>query len=176
MPTIQIKKTGEEPGAASLAVTVPVEQVQEAEARATSVYQRRARLPGFRKGKAPAALVKRQFADDIRQQTLEDLIRESWKAALAQEALKPIADPHIHNLKWDVGAGGPVTFEFHVEVKPELTLERIGKFHLKRTMPKVTEEQVLAQLTALREQKAPWVRSEERRVGKEGRAEVGAGG
>jgi trigger factor len=107
MPTIQIKKTGEEPGAASLTVTVPVEQVQEAEARATSAYQQRARLPGFRKGKAPTALVKRQFAEDIRQQTLEDLIRESWKAALAQEALKPIADPHIHNLKWDAGA--PVT-------------------------------------------------------------------
>src|SRR5436309_149414 len=154
MPTIQIKKTGEEPGAASLAVTVPVEQVQEAEARATSVYQRRARLPGFRKGKAPAALVKRQFAEDIRQQTLEELIRESWKAALAQEALKPIADPHIHNLKWD--AGTPVTFEFHVEVKPELTLERVGKFHLKRTAPKVTEDRVLAQLNELREQKAPW--------------------
>jgi trigger factor len=157
MPTIQIKKTGEEPGAASLAVTVPPEQVHEAEARATSAYQRRARLPGFRKGKAPAALVKKQFADDIRQQALEELIRESWKAALAQEALKPVADPHVHNLKWDPAAGGPVTFEFHVEVKPELTLERIGKFHLKRTVPKVTEEQVLAQLTALREQKAPWV-------------------
>src|SRR6266576_3234318 len=156
MPAILIKKTGEEPGAASLAVTVPVEQVQEAEARATSAYQRRARLPGFRKGKAPAALVKRQFADDIRQQTLEDLIRESWKAALAQEALKPIADPHIHNLKWDAGAGGPVTFEFHVEVKPELALERIGKFHLKRAVPKVTEDRVLAQLNELREQKAPW--------------------
>ena len=156
MPTIQIKKTGEEPGAASLAVTVPVEQVQEAEARATTAYQRRARLPGFRKGKAPAALVKRQFADDIRQQTLEELIRESWKAALAQEALQPVADPHIHNLKWDAGAGGPVTFEFHVEVKPELTLERTGKFHLKRTAPKVTEDRVLAQLHELREQKAPW--------------------
>src|SRR5216110_1796008 len=154
MTAIQVRKTAEEPGAASLAVTVPVEQVQEAEARATSVYQRRARLPGFRKGKAPAALVKRQFADDIRQQTLEELIRESWKAALAQEALKPIADPHIHNLKWD--AGTPVTFEFHVEVKPELTLERIGKFHLKRTAPKVTEDRVLAQLNELREQKAPW--------------------
>jgi trigger factor len=156
MPTIQIKKTGEEPGAASLAVTVPLEQVQEAEARATSAYQQRARLPGFRKGKAPAALVKKQFAEDIRQQTLEDLIRESWKAALAQEALKPVADPHIHNLKWDAGTGGPVTFEFHVEVKPELALERIGKFHLKRTLPKVTEDQVLAQLNELREQKAPW--------------------
>jgi len=156
MPAILIKKTGEEPGAASLAVTVPVEQVQQAEARATSAYQRRARLPGFRKGKAPAALVKKQFADDIRQQTLEDLIRESWKAALAQEALKPVADPHIHNLKWDAGAGGPVTFEFHVELKPELALERIGTFHLKRTVPKVTEDRVLAQLNELREQKAPW--------------------
>src|SRR6266699_219132 len=154
MTAIQVRKTAEEPGATSLTVTVPLEQVQEAEARATSVYQRRARLPGFRKGKAPAALVKRQFADDIRQQTLEELIRESWKAALAQEALKPIADPHIHNLKWD--AGTPVTFEFHVEVKPELTLERIGKFHLKRTAPTVTEDRVLAQLNELREQKAPW--------------------
>src|SRR5437879_11304643 len=153
MTAILVRKTAEEPGATSLAVTVPLEQVQEAEARATTAYQRRARLPGFRKGKAPAALVKRQFAEDIRQQTLEDLIRESWKAALAQEALKPIADPHIHNLKWEAGAGGPVTFEFHVAVKPELALERIGKFHLKRTVPKVTEDQVLAQLHELRAQK-----------------------
>src|SRR2546427_3098398 len=154
MTAILVRKTAEEPGATSLAVTVPVEQVQEAEARATSAYQRRAPLPGVRKGKAPAALVKRQFAEDIRQQTLEELIRESWKAALAQEALKPIADPHLPKLQWD--AGTPLTFEFHVEVKPELTLERIGKFHLKRTAPKVTEDRVLAQLNELREQKAPW--------------------
>ncbi len=154
MPAILIKKTSEEPGAASLAVTVPVERVREVEERATSDYQRRARLPGFRKGKAPAALVKKQFAEDIRKHALEELIRESWTAALAQEALKPIADPHIHNLKWDVGA--PVTFEFHVEVKPDITLERLGNFQLKRTVPKVTEDHVLAQLNELREQKAPW--------------------
>src|SRR2546425_5491134 len=110
MPTIQIKKTGEEPGAASLAVTVPVEQVQEAEARATSVYQRRARLPGVRQGKAPAALVKRQFAEGIRQQTLEELICESWKAALAQGGPKPIADPPIPQIKR--GARAPRTLQF----------------------------------------------------------------
>src|SRR5256886_11967955 len=101
MTAIQVRKTAEEPGATSLAVTVPVEQVQEAEARATSVYQRRAPLPGVRKGKAPAAPVKRQFAEDIRQQKLEERIPESWKAALAQEAPKPIPHPHIHNLKRD---------------------------------------------------------------------------
>src|SRR2546429_460603 len=79
MTAIQVRKTAEEPGAASLAVTVPAEQVQQAEARATSAYQRRARLPGFRKGKAPAALVKKQFADDIRQQALEELVRGRGK-------------------------------------------------------------------------------------------------
>ena len=155
MPVILIKKTAEEPGAASLAVTVPVEQVQQAEDRATSAYQRRARLPGFRKGKAPAAIVKKHFADDIRQEALQELIRESWKVAVEQESLKPIADPHVHNLKWE-GGGTPVTFEFHVEVKPDVRLERIGKFHLKRTVAPVTDEQVVAQLNELREQKAPW--------------------
>ena len=118
MADIQIKKTSEEPGAAMLAVTVPSERVRAAEDRATTDYQRRARLPGFRRGKAPVAIVKKQFADDIRQQVLSDLVRESWTAALAQEALQPIADPHIHNLKWEAGA--PVTFEFHVELKPEI--------------------------------------------------------
>src|SRR5437867_2910721 len=154
MPDIQVKRTGEEPGAASLAVTVPLEHVREAEERATTVYQQRARLPGFRKGKAPAALVKKHYADDIRQQVLQELIRESWSLALEQEVLKPVADPHIHNLKWEAGA--PVTFEFHVEVKLDLKLERLGKFHLKRRVAKVTEEQVLAQLNELRERKAPW--------------------
>src|SRR5216117_4333335 len=154
MPAILIKKTGEEPGAASLAVTVPVEQVQQAEDRATSVYQRRARLPGFRKGKAPAAIVKKHFADDIRQEALQELIRESWKVAVEQESLKPIADPHVHNLKWDVVA--PITFEFHVEVKPDIQLGRLGGFQLKRSVRGVTDEQVAAQVNEVREQKAPW--------------------
>src|SRR5436853_7915503 len=116
MPVILIKKTAEEPGAASLAVTVPVEQVQQAEDRATSAYQRRARLPGFRKGKAPAASVKKHFADDIRQEALQELIRESWKVAVEQECLKPIAGPQLHNPNW--GVGTPLTLAYQFEVKP----------------------------------------------------------
>src|SRR6266851_5146260 len=154
MTTIQIKKTHEEPGETSLAVTVPPENVRQAEERATRDWQSRARLPGFRKGKAPTAVVRKRFADDIRQQVLQELLQESWKAVLAQEQLKPIADPHIHNLKWEEGA--PVTFEFHVEVKPDLKLERLGGFRLKRTVPPVTAEQVEAQLQELREKRAPW--------------------
>ncbi|MGH7613897.1 MAG: trigger factor [Gemmatimonadales bacterium] len=154
MPDIQITKTATEPGAASLAVTVPVDRVREAEERATRGYQARARLPGFRKGKAPAAIIRKQFAADIREQTLRDLVQHSWKAALEQEHLKPIADPHIHDLKWEDGT--PITFTFHVELRPEITLARLGGYTLKRTVTAVTDAQVQAQLETLREQHAPW--------------------
>jgi trigger factor len=154
MPDILVKKTHAEPGETSLAVTVPPESVRAAEDRATRAYQQRARLPGFRQGKAPAAVIRKKFADDIRQQALQELVQESWRAAVEQEQLKPIADPHIHNLKWEEGA--PVTFELHVEVKPELTLERLGGFRLTRTVPAVTEAQIDAQLDELRGQRAPW--------------------
>ena len=153
--TIQITKTHEQPGEASLAVTVPADSVREAEDRATKAWQARVRLPGFRKGKAPVAVVRKRYAEDIRQAAFEELVRESWRTALAQEQIKPIADPHIHNLKWTDGA--PVTFEFHVEVRPELNLQRLGGFTVPRTVTPVTAEQVDAQLAELRTQRAPWV-------------------
>jgi trigger factor len=156
MPDILVKKTKVEPGEASLEVSIPPENVKQAEERATKFYQQRARLPGFRQGKVPAAVVKKKFADDIRQDTLRELVQESWRVAQKQEELKPIADPHIHNLKWEEGSGGPVTFEFHVELKPELKLERLGKFKVTRTVAAVTAGQVEAQLNAMREQRAPW--------------------
>ena len=68
--------------------------------------------------------------------------------------MKPIADPHIHDLKWEEGAA--VTFTFHVEVKPEITLARLGGFTLQRQVAPVTDLQVQEQLDSLREQKAPW--------------------
>ena len=153
--TIQITKTHEQPGEASLAVTVPTDSVREAEERATKTWQARVRLPGFRKGKAPVAVVRKRFAEDIRQAAFEELVRESWRTALAQEQLKPIADPHIHNLKWQEGA--PVTFEFHVELRPEIALQRLGGFTVPRTVTPVTAEQVEAQLAEVRGERAPWV-------------------
>jgi len=154
MPEILVKKTRTEPGEAALEVTIPPDSVRAAEERATKFYQERARLPGFRQGKVPAAVVRKKFAEGIREETLRELVQESWRVAQKQEELKPIADPHIHNLKWE--AGSPVTFEFHVELKPELKLERLGNFRLTRKVAAVTAAQVDAQLNAMREQRAPW--------------------
>jgi len=154
MPDILVKKTKVEPGETSLEVTIPPDNVRAAEERATKFYQERARLPGFRVGKVPAAVVRKKFADGIREETLRELVQESWRVAQKQEELKPIADPHIHNLKWEEGS--PVTFEFHVELKPEIKLERLGSFRLTRKVNAVTEAQVDTQINALREQRAPW--------------------
>src|SRR5207247_2466039 len=93
--------------------------------------------------------------EDTRQAAVEELGAESWRTALAQEQLKPIADPHIHNPKWQEGA--PVTFEFHVELRPEIALQRLGGFTVERTVTPVTAEQVEAQLAEVRGERAPWV-------------------
>src|SRR5919106_1114991 len=113
MSQITVKKTAEDSASKSLRVTVPVDRVREAEARALKYYAQRARLPGFRPGKAPDTVVRKRFGDAIRQTVLEEVIRESWETAKTNESLKPITDPAIRNLKFEEGS--PIEFELHVE-------------------------------------------------------------
>ena len=63
MPDISITKTREEPGAKALRVEVPVERVRAAQDKTTAYYARRVKLPGFRKGKVPADVVRKRFHD-----------------------------------------------------------------------------------------------------------------
>ena len=105
MSDISIVKTKEDEASKSLQVTVPVDRVRQAEDRALKYYRQRARLPGFRQGHAPEGVVRKRFGDAIRQTVLEEVIRESWEAAQTSEQLKPIAEPHIHNLKFETGGG-----------------------------------------------------------------------
>src|SRR4051794_35657086 len=100
---ISVEKTAEDIASKDLRVTVPVERVRQAEARALKYYAQRAKLPGFRPGKAPEAVVRKRFNDAIRQTVLEELLQESWKTALESESLKPIADPAVRNLKFEEG-------------------------------------------------------------------------
>lgn len=155
MTEITVEKTAEDSASKSLKVTVPVDRVREAEARAVKQYQRRAKLPGFRSGKAPEAVLRKRFADAIRQSVLEELIRASWETAQTTESLKPITDPSIRNLKFEEGS--PLEFDIHVEVRPEIALARIGGFRLTRTVPPVDDIAVDEQLQRLREQKAAWI-------------------
>ncbi len=155
MSDISIVTTKEDVASKSLQVTVPVDRIQKAESNAIRYYSQRARLPGFRQGKAPEAIVRRRFGEAIRQTVLEELIRESWDAALSAESLKPIAEPHIHHLKFEEGQ--PLEFEFHVEIRPDVALARPGGFTIQRTVKPVTDADVEERLRDLQERKATWI-------------------
>lgn len=155
MTQILIEQTAEDAASRSLRVTVPVERVRAAETKAVSFYSRRAQIPGFRPGKAPVAVVRKRFDEAIKQAVLEDVLRESWETARAQQSLKPIADPSIRNLKFEDGS--PIEFDLVVEVKPELALGTLGGFTLTRTVKPVTDADVDEQVQRLRERAAQWL-------------------
>jgi trigger factor len=155
MSQITVEKTAEDLASKSLRVTVPVDRVREAEAKALKYYAKRARLPGFRPGKAPETVVRKRYGDAIRQTVLEEVIRESWETAKTSESLKPINDPAIRNLKFEEGS--PIEFELHVEVRPELKLERTGGFRVERRVAPVTDSAVDEQLARIQEHKAAWI-------------------
>jgi trigger factor len=143
-----------------LQISVPVETVRDAEDKAARRYATSVRLPGFRPGKAPPAMVKKKFADAIRQETLESLVQEAYKEVLEREQLKLASQPHVHDVKF--GDNGPLTFELHLEVRPDVPLARVQGFRVQRTERTVTDEQVREQIEQLRDQRATWAPVEER--------------
>ncbi|MEO6068703.1 MAG: trigger factor [Gemmatimonadota bacterium] len=154
MTDIAIQKTKEDLASKSLQVTVPAERVKAAEDGAVAKYAKSARLPGFRKGKAPESLVRRKYADAIRQTVLEELVQASWERARETEKLRPVGQPHIHDLKWS--DANVIEFELHVDVHPELTLAKTSGFKFVRKLEPVADTQLTEQLDKLREQKATW--------------------
>jgi trigger factor len=135
-------------------VRVPVETVREAEDSAARRYASSVRLPGFRPGKAPPAMVKKKFKDAIRQQVIETLVQEAFKEVLDREQLKVASQPHVHDLKFEEGQ--PLSFELHVEVRPEVTLARTQGFRVARAQGAITDESVREQLEQIRDQRAAW--------------------
>lgn len=137
-----------------LRVSVSVASVDDARDRAASRVARQVRIPGFRPGKAPVNVVRRQYADAIRQEALEALMREAYVKVLEAEKIEPVTQPHAHDVKYEDGQ--PLTFELHCEVRPTVELARIEGFRVTRPATTVTDEQVSEQVSQLREQKATW--------------------
>ena len=159
---IEIKTKKSEGVERLLEVSVPAETVAEAEEKTARRYASSARLPGFRPGKAPAALVRKKFRDAIRQQTLESLLQEAYQEVVSRESLNVAATPHLHDVRYDEGK--PLVFELHVEVKPEINLARVEGFRLSRPPATITDDAVREQLDQLRDQRANWAPVSEKPV------------
>lgn len=137
-----------------LQVEVPADAVRQAQERAARRYATSVRLPGFRPGKAPAAMVLKRFGDAIKQEAVESIIQEAYKQVVEGQNLKLAAQPHVHDLKFNEGE--PLTFELHFEVRPEIELARTHGFRVTRSLRAVTDDQVRDQVETLREQRAAW--------------------
>lgn len=143
-------------------VTVPAEEVETAKLEAAKKMAGKVSIPGFRPGKAPTAMVMKRFGDSIKAEAIDLVVQEAYRAVLDKEQLKVAAQPHIHDLKFEDGQ--PVSFDLHIEVRPEVTLSRTTGFKVTRTERVVTDEQVTEQLDTLREQRANWAPVEDKPV------------
>ena len=114
----------------TIEVRIPVDTIAEAENKAAQRYASNVRLPGFRPGKAPAAVIKKRFKDEIRQQVIETLVQDAFKEVVDREKLRVASQPHIHGLHFHEGE--PLTFELHLEVRPEVELARTQGFRITR--------------------------------------------
>ncbi len=135
-------------------ISVPVETVKDAEEKAARRYASSVRLPGFRPGKAPAAMVRKKFAEAIRQEAVESLVRDAYKEVIDKQDLKIASQPHVHDLKFEEGK--PLTFELHFEVRPTLELARTSGFRVTKRNVVVTDENVRDQIESIRDQRAAW--------------------
>jgi trigger factor len=141
-------------------VSVPAADVSAETEKIARRYASSARLPGFRKGKAPSAMVRKRFAEEIRKDTIESLLREAYETVVTREKLQLVTQPHAHDVKF--AEGEPLTFEIHCEVRPEITLSRVHGFSVSRPKITVTDDMVREQIDQLREARASWAPVEER--------------
>ena len=151
---IQITATKSEGVERRLQVDVPPARVAAARSKAVSRVAKQVRVPGFRPGKAPEAMIRRKYAEAIDQEAVEALMREAFDTVLKKEDLQLVTQPHAHGVKFGEDQG--LSFELHCEVRPEITLERLDGFRVMRPTETVTDEQVQEQIDQLRDQRATW--------------------
>ncbi len=157
---IQITSTKSEGAERRIQVAVPGTTVKDAKKRAAHRVAQQVRLPGFRVGKAPAAMVEKKFADVIQQEALEAVMRDAYQAVIEQEKLKLVTQPHAHDVKF--ADDEALSFELHCEVQPDVTLAHVSGFQVKRPASTVTNEQVKDQIEQMRDQRATWTPVEEK--------------
>jgi len=135
-------------------ITVPADRVARERRTVASQIAKRVRMPGFRKGKVPSSVVEKQYGASIDQQTIERLVQSAYREALREQQISPISQAQVDNVEYQPGS--ELRFDVEFEVRPEITLNRLGGFTVKRPPSTVAEEDVERVIDRLREQNASW--------------------
>ena len=137
-----------------LVVEVPAQAVEAEWGRVVNSLRREVNLPGFRKGKVPASLLKKRFHEDIQQQVVDTLLPRYWRQAQAEKSLDILLPPQVEELKVELGE--PMSFTASVEIRPEIEIGELASFDLPEDSTEPTEEEVEEAKLDLRRQQATW--------------------
>ena len=145
-----------------LELEIPAEEVQKAVERVAKEFARVARVPGFRPGKAPVTLIRRQFAEDIKSEVLQSLVPGQIERAVTEKKMVPVTQPQID--KVDFAESGPVKFRAIFEVLPEFDLGQYKELEVEIEDLKISDADVGKTLEELRDRAANFVPVEGRAI------------
>ncbi len=148
-------------------VEVPAQTVDVAFDRAYREVGRRARIKGFRPGRAPRRVLERYFGHDVVHEVADRLVRETWPQAVAQEQLEPVATPQVEE-SGHARAGSAFTYVAKVEVMPEVKVTTYEGLSGQTYPVKVEDTEIDAEIERLRQAMAQLVPVEDRDVVEEG--------
>lgn len=131
---------------------VDAKAVDEAFASVSKDFVKQARMPGFRPGKAPEAMVARQYAKEIEEEVKRKLIGDSYRQGVKDQKLNVIGYPDIEEIQF--ARGQALQFAATVEINPEFELPDYRAIPAKREPAQVTDEDVTKAIDALRTQAA----------------------
>jgi trigger factor len=160
---VKVTSDKPEPGVATLTVELPPEDYERALDQAWRRVANRVNIPGFRRGKAPRALVERYAGPaTIDQEAIGRLLPESYDKAVEEAGLAPIERPQFDVVQME--RGQPLIFKATVALRPAIDLDGYQQIEIKPDTVEVREEEVQNVLDRLRETQAQWVPVEDRGV------------
>jgi trigger factor len=131
-------------------VAVPAERVSKEIAARLKNLSRTARLNGFRPGKAPLTVIRRQFGAQVHREVIGELLQSSFAEAVTEKKLSPAGNPRIEPQSMDEGQDLKYVATF--EVFPEMALQPLDSLELERVTAEVTESDIDAMILRLRKQ------------------------
>jgi trigger factor len=143
-------------------VTVPVDEIARETDRVVADIQQKAKLPGFRPGKAPASLIRTKFSKQVRDDVLENLLPKYFRQKVEEEHLEVVGRPNVKDVHFHEGE--PLRFKAEFEVAPEIELKDYRGVTVHYSEPQVSDEDIAKRLDEIREQKSQFVNVEPRAV------------
>jgi trigger factor len=134
-----------------LEVAVPANEVASEVAERLKKLSRTARLKGFRPGKAPLAVITKQFGEQVRAEVVSDLMRSSFAQAVTERNLKPAGGPRIEPIA--LGPDTDLKYAAHFEVLPEVSIKSPQGMSIERPKVEVTDADVDAMIENMRAQR-----------------------